>query len=168
MYFIYIYIFKVKLRTNFLRQNPLAADPIVMNPELRERVSDLLVCGGEIHEIGVGAIFSSDNADPPTIVVESIDLLVSRKPPNRDGGRQRTKLLGVHSLSQKLGLVVFEQGLVLDDVEAIIELRNHLRFVVRSMKPVFLDGDFHALASAKVDLLDWRTHGFWGFENKEG
>ncbi|KAI9127887.1 hypothetical protein K1719_000880 [Acacia pycnantha] len=64
-----------------------------MNPNLRDRARDLLIGGSEIHQIPIGTIFSGDNAKPPTVVFEGIDLLINRKPANRDDQRKGMNLL---------------------------------------------------------------------------
>lgn len=155
---------RLNLKLKFLGENPLATDPILMNPEAGDRVSDALSSGFEIDVIGtaVGPRFSGDDADPPAVIVESVDLLVEGEAAgNGERRRQGTELVGVDGLGQRLGLVVLEKGGVANDVEADVEGGHHRGFVVGSGEAVALDGDFHALASAELHCcpLQRSTHG---------
>ena len=134
----------------------------MVSPDLRRRISNLLIRGVEIHAVVVWGPSPSDLTDPPAIVVESIDNLVRGELAARvNFGRRRAKVPRVQGFDEGLrNVVVLEEGLVLDDVVARVEVAENGGFVVGAKKAFFPAAHFDLVAFAEIDPLQWWTHRF--------
>jgi len=91
---------KTKTRHEFrtqhssIGQNPLPMAPLMMNPNRRNMIRNLLISGRKIHVVMLGVFFPGDLAEPPAVVVEGVDALVEREIGFGDTWRLGTEFFG--------------------------------------------------------------------------
>ena len=66
--------------------------PLMMNPNRRNMIRNLLISGRKIHVVMLGVFFPGDLAEPPAVVVEGVDALVEREVGPGDTWRMGTEL----------------------------------------------------------------------------
>ena len=73
-------------------QNPLAMAPLVVNPNSRNMIRNLLIGGGKVNIVMLAVLLAGDLAEPPAVVVEGVDALVEREVGPGDTWRMGTEL----------------------------------------------------------------------------
>ena len=133
--------------------NPLAVEPLVVNPNCRGGAHDLLLSGGEINTVVAVVDLLGDLADPPAVVVKDVDMLGERKGGGGDTRRLGAELSRIQCFGEGLGAVVLEQRVVAYDVEAVVEARHDRGEVVGAEETLLGAADLDLVAVAEVDHL---------------
>ncbi|KAG2397089.1 uncharacterized protein HKW66_Vig0146750 [Vigna angularis] len=152
---------------DWLYANPVAVEPLLMNPNCGGRVHDLLASGGEINIVVVIVDLAGDLAHPPAVVVKGVDALAERKGGGGDEARRLgAKLFGEESLGEGLGPVVLQQRVVAYDVEAVVEARHDGGEVVGAEEALLVAAHLYLVAVAEIHLLlRWSHRRRKGFLN---
>ena len=140
---------KKKYLIIILGRNPLAFNPIKMRPQTRKRVSDLIPSGLKVDKV-IGPFSSRDLTDPPTIIVEGIDLVKITEPSGLNLGGNGSDLIASDRLNQKLGLVIsLQKVLVFYHEQVFPQLRHHRGCVVGPHEAWLFAAYFNLVPSLK-------------------
>lgn len=138
-----------------MRKDPLPMNKLLMRPHIIMSEFQFFVIGGEVDNVPFPGEDPRNDADPPTVVEPTVDVLarlerVNAQTPRRDRPHVRT----FRNFSEGPSLVVAFQGLVFDHEAVVVQELGHGGGVARALVTYFVAPHFyrHALLEFRLEL----------------